>query len=270
MTVALQVIGLTLLLFAAQAVLRHAGKWVVWGLFAALPVVLLPHWIATAQLDLFMWVKIASVIFCIAWGTAVRFTRLGEREWARRSAPVLVAVNILEAVAVDLADGRLTHLLNATAGLVLVLTLPYHRGGVRVDDTRRCRDVRVPTSRGWVVGYTLWNWAFVMLNYPSLAGYHTAVLTAALMVGLIDPARWTQTRAATLGMILFATATFVTPTRAWLDTSGWSDSWLAPAAAWSAVAVGVGCGVAKVLANGRRPHPQLQPAWGNGVLTVCG
>ena len=245
MLVALQVLGLTILLLTAQAILRHAGKWVPWVLFAAVPVVLLPYWAAVNQFDTFMWVKIFTIFSCVAWGTAVRFTRLGVYEWARRSAPVLVAVNIIEAVAVDLAAGGLTHLLNAVAGLVLVLTLPYRRDAVRVDDTRRCRDIRVPTSRGWVVGYTLWNWAFVLMNYPELVGYHTAVLGAALVVGLIDPARWTQSRGATLGLNFLVMATFDTPMRAWLDTSGWQNPWLGVIVAIAAVSVGV------VLAVGR-------------------
>jgi len=245
MFVTIQVFVLMLVLLAAQAALLHAGKWVPWALFAALPLVLLPYWVANNQFDLFTWVKIFSIFFCVAWGTTVRFTRLGEYEWARRSIPVLVGVNIIEAMAVDLAAGGMAHMLNAVAGLALVFTLPYRCEAVRVDDTRRCRDVRVPTSRGWAVGYTLWNWAFVLMNYPELVGYHTAVLGAALVVGLIDPARWTQTRAATLGLNFLVMATFDAPMRAWLDTSAWQNPWLGLTVATAAMGVAVGLAVGR-------------------------
>lgn len=247
MIAALQILGLTFLLLAAQALLRRAGKWLVWGLFAALPVILLPYWAATNQFDPFVWTKIYSIFACDTWGTVLRFTRLGRSEWARRSIPVLVAVNIVEAVTVDLAGGGVIHLLNAAAGLALVLTLPYGRNDVQVDAVNQCRDLRMGTARGWVVGYTVWNWAFVLLNYPALVGYHAAVLAAALVVGLIDPARWTQTRGATLGLNFLAMATFHAPMRAWFDSAGWADPQLAPAVAGVALAVAAGCGVTRLL-----------------------
>lgn len=250
MTVALQILGLTLVLLAAQAIICRSGKWVVWGLFAAVPVVLLPYWVVLNQFDPFVWVKIFTIFGCNAWGAVVRFTRLGEQEWARRSVPLLVTVNIFEAMAVDLAAGGAAHLLNAAAGLGLVLTLPYRRDAVRVDDGPG-RDLRVPTSRGWVVGYTLWNWAFVLLNYPEYVGCHTAVLASALVVGMIDPARWTQARAATLGLNFLVMATCDAPMRAWLGTSSWLNPTLGLCVAGAAVVVAVGCGIEALLGRGR-------------------
>ncbi|MFY7952549.1 MAG: DUF5692 family protein [Armatimonadaceae bacterium] len=264
MTVAFQILGLTLVLLAAQAVVCRAGKWVVWGLFAAVPVVLLPSWVLLNQFDPFLWTKIFTIFACNVWGAAVRHTPLGKYEWARRSLPLLVAVNILEAMAVDLAAGGVAHLLNSAAGLGLVLTLPYRRDAVRVADTPG-RDVRVPTSRGWVVGYTLWNWAFVLMNYPEYVGYHTAVLVSALAVGLIDPARWTQTRAATLGLNFLMMATCDAPMRAWLGTASWADPILALCVAGAAVVVAVGCGVQPVF--GLVGRMRLRTA---GLLTVHG
>ncbi len=245
MLVALQVFVLMLVLLAAQTALLRAGKWVPWALFAAVPVVLLPSWIANNQFDLFMWAKGYSVAVFNVWVAAVRFTRLGRSEWARRSIPLMLAVNITEAVVVDLASGGLAHLLNAAAGVLLVTTLPFGRAGTWVDAASRSRDLRVATSRGWVIGYSLWNWAFVLLNYPEFAGHHAAVLAAGLVVGLIDPARWAQARGYALGLNLLATATFFTPMRAWLDTSGWQNPWLGLSVATAVVVVGIGLGVGR-------------------------
>jgi hypothetical protein len=194
----------------------------------------------------------------------VRFTRVGERPWARRAIPVLIAVNIVEATVVDLMAHGLAHGLNAVAGLALIAMLPYGRDDVRVDTAVRCRDVRVATTRGWVVGYTLWNWAFVLLNYPELAGHHAAVLAAGLVVGLTDPARWTQTRGATLGVNLLTMATCDAPMRTWLDTSGWADPRLALVVAGGAATVAVWCGLRAVADRWHEwvplPRPAVVPA----------
>jgi hypothetical protein len=259
-TTALQVIGLTILLLATQAALRYAGRWLLWGVFVAVPLALTPYWVSANTFDPFVWVKIYSIFICVGWGTLVRFTCVGERPWARRAIPVLVAVNILEATAVDLMAHGLAHGVNAVAGLMLVATLPFGRDDVRVDTDGRCRDLRVPTSRGWVIGYVLWNWAFVLLNYPELAGHHAAVLAAGLIVGVVDPARWTQTRGATLGVNLMAMATCDAPMRAWLETSSWADPRLALVAASGAAVVALGCGMRAVSSRCHGWLLELRPA----------
>lgn len=53
-----------------------------------------------------------------------------------------------------------------------------------------------------IVGYTLWNWVFVYLNYPELAGHHVAVLSAALTLACLDRGLRLQARAASLGLTL--------------------------------------------------------------------
>ena len=79
------------------------------------------------------------------------------------------------------------------------------------------------STRRWVIGYTLWNWTFVYLNYPGLMGHHTAVLSAGLIVALYAPLRWSQTRASTLGFSLLGSATWFNGMIDWMDTSTWFD-----------------------------------------------
>ena len=216
-----QVLALTILLFIAQEVLRSAGKLVSWGVFLLIPIVLTPYWLGVNEFGLFMWIKLYTICFCVCWGTLLRFTSLGNRPWARSTIPLLLAGNILEATALDVLERGLAHDLNAVAGVLLVLTVPFGSKVTQIDSSRRLRDLYCGTTRVWIIGYTLWNWTFVYLNYPSMVGQHTAVLLASLVVAAIDPRRWTQARAYTLGVHLIAMATFHSDMISWMDTTGW-------------------------------------------------
>jgi hypothetical protein len=140
-------------------------------------------------------------------------------------------MNILEAVVVDLVGRGSGHALNAAAGSLLIVTLPFGANSTRIDSASCYRDLLYGTSRRWVIAYTFWNWAFVYLNYPSLTGHHTAVLAAGGIVAMIDPRRWGQTRASTLGVSLLFTATFYNDMVAWMDTSNWFNERFAIVAA---------------------------------------
>lgn len=221
MYILLQIIVVTGLLLGAQEALRRATPWVVWSAFLLLPLILTPYWLEINELGLFSWFKYYTVFFCVCWGTALRFTSLGDRAWARCTIPLLLAVNISEAVAVDLFGQGLAHALNAAAGLLLIATLPYGQNSTTIDSTNDCRDLHYGISEQWVIGYTIWNWTFVYLNYPSLTGHHTAVLAAGLIIAMNDPRRWSQARAATLGVSLLVTATDFQGMVGWMDTSSW-------------------------------------------------
>jgi hypothetical protein len=231
MYVLLQIIALTVILLLAQEALRRATRWAVWGAFLLLPVILTPYWMQVNELGLFSWFKFYTVFFCVCWGTALRFTSLGSKAWARCTIPLLLAVNISEAVVLDLCGHGVAHSLNAVAGLLLIATMPYGHDSTRIDAANCCRDLLYGTSKRWVIGYTLWNWTFVLLNYPSLTGHHTAVLAAGLIVAMFDSRRWSQTRASTLGVNLLFTATCFKGMIAWMDTSNWFDEELAIVAA---------------------------------------
>ena len=223
----LQVIALTAGLYLAQELLRKAGKWVLWTLFLVVPAVLTPYWFAKNDFGLFVWVKIYSVCACVVWGAAIRFTRLPEFRLAGHGLSLLLAGNIIEATTLDFVESRFAHQINAIAGVLLVLTIPYGLGNTRVDTDGRHRDAYLQTSRAWFIGYTIWNWTFVYLNYPALTGHHTAVLLAGLIVGLIDARRWAQSRAAILGLNLLGMATINDEMINWLATTSWFDERLA-------------------------------------------
>jgi hypothetical protein len=147
----------TLAFFAVTISLTLAmtsSGWVVWGLA---PVFLL----AVARgyqkptkpsaVDTFKTVKIASAIGAVF---VVNASQLG-LSVAKETVAAMLAVNMLQAVITDLAQGA-AGWPNAVAGLVLVLLLPgeLHKvsgqGGVFI----------APLSMPWVFVYTTWNATF--------------------------------------------------------------------------------------------------------------
>jgi hypothetical protein len=264
----LQILAWTIALLVAQEGLRRSHRRLVWGIFLGLPLVLTPYWIQVNELGLFSWFKYYTVCFCVCWGTVLRYTSLGNRAWARSTIALLLAANILEAVTVDLVAGAWGHALNAAAGLLVIVTSPFGADSTRIDSASPYRDLLYGTNRRWVLGYTLWNWTFVYLNYPALAGHHTAVLAAGGIVALVDPRRWGQTRASTLGFSLLCTATFYNDMVAWMDTSAWFDERMGIVAAGIAIVFMTGHVGAAVRRNfklqiprkaDRNPKPEWRP-----------
>jgi hypothetical protein len=242
MCLALGIVLLTAALLLVHEVLRRGGARIACAAFVALPVALTPDWIATHDFGPFAWAKLYMVLFSACWLTALRFTTLGCRRWALAAAPVLLALNILEAVAVDVAAGRAANLLNAVAGLLLIAKLPRSAGGVQIDSAGGNRDLHCSGfTRGWIVTFSLWNWAFLFLNFPVIAGHHVAVLGAVLAIGLIDPRRWLQARMFVLAVDLVALATFTNVLVPRTDTTHWSDPHLELFVAGAALASALGC-----------------------------
>ncbi|MBA4188118.1 MAG: hypothetical protein C0467_08875 [Planctomycetaceae bacterium] len=243
MDVALKVIALTAILYVVYELLRRTGKWTIWTLFVVVPIALTHYWVQTNDFGPFVWIKIYSVCFCVFWGAGVRFTSLGDRPWGRLGIPLLLAGNIIEATALDLIEHGLAHGLNAIAGIGLIVVLPYSANATRIDSESRIRDLLYGTTPSWIIAYTVWNWTFVYLNYPSYAGQHTAVLASGLLVAVIDPRRWAQSRACILGIMLITMATFDAALLSWMDTANWSNERVGVVAACGALACVAKCAV---------------------------
>lgn len=218
------VIVLLAALWGLQELQRREPRFVV-AFFLVLPVLLTPYWARVYQTDLFHWVKIFSVIAGVLWFTALRYTAFDKRRWAYYGVLAILAANILEAVLQDLSGGHAAHYLNATAGILLIATLFDRLETIQVNNESRFRDLEWGSmTLAWVIGYTIWNWTFVFLQYPWNAGKHIAVLGAALIVGLIDPKRWLQARAFTLGTYLIFLFSFPTFVESAADTTAWSTT----------------------------------------------
>jgi Family of unknown function (DUF5692) len=225
----LAVIAFFLFYVSTQELVRRSHVIWTWGLFAVVPIALSGYWIQINNFDPFLWIKIYTMMFCICWASWMRSKE--RKPWLQSTISLLLIVNVLEATIVDFWSNGLAHALNAATGAILIFTLP--RESRRATGHRQpgyC-DLHVNMPRHWIIGYTLWNWTFVYLNYPQWSGHHLALLLAALVIGLIEPKRWIQARACTLGINLLLTATWYEQTLSIFDSKGWYAPQLAIASA---------------------------------------
>ncbi len=227
----LVVVVMAVVYFGLQEVVSRSRLPVLWAIFLVTPLVLTTYWLKTNSFDFFVWIKIYSVMLGVSWAGWLRFTTMGDKPWLRRSIAWLLAANIAEATILDLLVSGITHQFNALAGILLVATIPFSFQSTRIDRADRHQTLRFDVPLAWICGYTFWNWSFVYLNYPAYVGHHTAILSAALMVGILDPQRWLQARAATLGMNLIWMATSNTGLLAVSNTPSWFSESIATVAA---------------------------------------
>ncbi|TWU24718.1 DUF5692 family protein [Bythopirellula polymerisocia] len=232
----LVVVVMTMVFFGAQDLVSRSRLPVLWTLFLFVPLALTPYWLKTNSFDLFVWIKIYSVMFCVSWASWLRFTPMGDKPWLRLTIAWLLVANILEALVLDIQGGGIAHGFNALAGILLIATLPFSVRHTLVDRTSQHQTLRYNVPFVWICGYTFWNWTFVYLNYPAFTGHHTAILSAALIVAWFDPQRWLQARAATLGLNLLLMATSNAGTLAVSNTTNWFNESIATVAASFALA----------------------------------
>ena len=234
----LSIAGLTAFYLVFHECGRRCKLKTFWLLFGFVPLLLAPVWAWANDIDGFWWLKMLSVFAGLCWAGLLRFTYAGRIAIFRCVVPWILFVNIGEAMMVDLPQAGLEHLINALAAILLMLSIPFGGAVVRVDESNGCRDLHFDLAQSWIVGYTLWNWSFVNLNYPAYAGHHLAILLAALIVGWFNPKMWLQVRAATLGLNLLCFASNPIALLSLHDASTWSSDYvllLAPVLAclWS-------------------------------------
>ncbi len=207
MTIALYTLLLFVGLTVAEEIFHRYPRFSL-VFFSIASAVLFSCWVLLlGAADWFPWAKVFSIASGIAVLSIFRTTRLGKNaklvQWVTYA---FLAVNILEAVARDASSGGIGNYLNAAAGFLLIATLEKLRT-VHIDKTGKCKDLYWSgMTLPWIIGYTLWNWTFVYLNFGFQSSVaHIAVLGAALTIGLINKDRWLQARVFTLGMffILF-------------------------------------------------------------------
>ena len=233
MQFAADIFALSVCLFVVQQWLRHRPPNSAYLLFVVLPFVLTPMWALGSAPPLchsfggplfFCWLKTYSVSVAACWLTRYRFFRLETHPMAQLIALLLLPVNMLEAVIQGACMGTWPQYLNAVAGLLLVITLPFSNDAFQARTRGRARDLDYDgLTRAWIIGYTIWNWVFVYLLFPVIAGQQLAVLGTALAVGLLNPSRWLQARTYTLAIGCYMLFTVPDLVLARLGTADWSN-----------------------------------------------
>jgi len=240
--------GLTVIYWVFQECGRRCKLKALWLVFGFIPAVLAPIWAWANDVDGFWWLKMFSVFAGICWAGWLRFTHAGRIAMFRSVVPWILVINVGEAMLVDLLHTGIEHQMNALAAIMLMLSIPKSEARVRVEDASGLNDLQFDLPRSWIVGYTLWNWSFVNLNYPAYAGHHLAILFAALIVGWFNPKIWLQARAATLGLQLLCYASNPNALLSIHDASRWSNGYVvllaaAVACLWILIARWIKCSI---------------------------
>lgn len=176
--------------------------------FSIATVILSSCWILlVGNIDWFPWVKVLSIASGIFMLSLLRVTRLGGNATIiQLIVYAFLVVNILEATMRDAVTGDTANYLNVVTGFLLVATLEKLRT-IHIDKIGRYMDLYWSgMTLPWIIGYTLWNWMFIYLNFGFQSSLqHIAVLASALIIGFTNKDRWLQARVFTLGMyfILF-------------------------------------------------------------------
>ncbi len=199
--------------------LFRKSRWFTVGFFVVLPVLMtILVWIPRAAEPgsstntWFHWVKLYSVIAAVIGFTLMRYSRLGQSALMKFFPALILAINIAEAVGRDvelgLATGGIWHFLNATAGVLSIVTLSGW-SGITIED-RDKRDLLWPDmTLFWIIAYDIWNFVYIWNCVPEHAAYGFAVLTACTIPSVfIKKGTWIQARAFTLATWMMYIFTF--------------------------------------------------------------
>jgi hypothetical protein len=175
-------------------------KWFTLVFFVLLPLILTPLvWSQQGVTYWFKWVKIYSVVFAAIWFTAIRYTKLGNYNFAKLIAALFLGINIMEAVSQDFSMGYLPNILNGIAGVLSTITLFYGWKGIGPDQSKEKDMVWPKMPVLWILAYDVWNIVYVYLNFPGSTSAQFMVLLSCTIPALfIKKGTWLQARAFTL------------------------------------------------------------------------
>lgn len=223
--------------------LARRNKWIGLICFLVLPIFLTIFvWPTTAGEGSstgtwFHWVKVYSALAgCLGFMALRYIPGLAKKKWALCFPPLILAINILEAVVRDfqcfdkqgLVDGVFMiggpwNIMNGVAGILNIITICGWMGIFISKD--KDKDMIWPDMIWpWIIAYDLWNFAYVY----NCVGDHSFYAGAALLIACTIPAfllkkgAWLQHRAQTLAfwmMFTMAVPSFVTSSEFAVESS---------------------------------------------------
>jgi hypothetical protein len=232
-------------LFGLNEISRRM-KWVGFSFFVVMPIVLSVLWFTvlkdTTYTDWFHLAKVySSTAGCIGFWcirhvkgknkTTGKEWRLSEMKWALCFPPLILAINILEAVTRDFQVGMQYHglgmltdeamqvlggpwnFMNGIAGILNIITITGWFGICIRKKTEKdgSMDMLWPDMVWfWIVAYDLWNFAYTYNCLPGHAWYcgFALLLAPTLCAFTIGKGAWLQHRAQTLAIWCMFAQTF--------------------------------------------------------------
>lgn len=207
------------------------GKVAGLALFVALPLALsLFVWPKTSgagsgaqTANWFNWVKMYSALIGCYSGLLLRFSKRAQaKKWCYALPAAILVLNIIEAIARELevmgmapgmVDGMFYqggpwNAMNALAGLLCILTLSGWFGIIITKDRRH--DLVWPDMTWfWIIGYVLWNFAYVYNCLTDRAFFSAALLLSCTIPAFfIKKGAWAQHRVHTLAIYMMLMMTF--------------------------------------------------------------
>ncbi len=161
-----------------------------------------------ASASWFYLAKVPTMHLSILLLTLLRVSRWGNNRAALRICFMLLPINILEAASSDLASG---FWMNGAAGLLLAAAcIP---AGLRL--VARDQTLLYPVGIAWMVGHTIWHWAWAygyesdwLVSYGSARGaylaYDIPIMLMPLVFHFLHRGTWLQCRAYTLLFFIVA------------------------------------------------------------------
>lgn len=230
-------LGVFVSLFVLNEVTRRF-QWVGFGFFVVLPVVLTVLWLtvfrSTAYMDWFHLAKVySSVAGCIGFWCIRHVKGLSENKIALCFPPLILAINICEAVTRDFQVGAVYakpameyannqvqyyiggtwNYMNGIAGILNIITITGWLGiSIRaVTKKDGSKDMLWPDMLWfWILAYDVWNFAYTYNCLPTHAWYcGLALLLAPTVCAFtLGKGAWLQHRAQTLALWCMFAQTF--------------------------------------------------------------
>lgn len=223
-------------LFVLNEVTRRF-KWVGFSAFVVLPIVLTVLWLtvfrSSAYMDWFHLAKVySSTAGCIGFWCIRHIKGLSKNKIALCFPPLILAVNICEAVMRDFEVGRYTtpvveyannqvqyyiggawNYMNGIAGILNIITITGWFGiCIRTVTAKdKSRDMLWPDMLWfWIIAYDLWNFAYTYNCLPIHAWYcgFALLLAPTLCAFTVGKGAWLQHRAQTLALWCMFAQTF--------------------------------------------------------------
>jgi len=224
-------------------------KWVGLLSFTALPLILTIVWMTVLKEDTYTdWFHIAKVYSCTIAALGFWFIRhyekkdkitgkviwkLSDKKWALAFPPLILVINILEAVARDFEIGNMYWLINSgaiegevtgvmggmwnymngAAGILNIIAITGWFGIVirRLTKKDKSKDMLWPDMLWfWIVAYDLWNFAYTYNCIPSHSWYAgiPMLIAPTLCAFTLGKGAWLQHRAQTLAIWCMFAQTF--------------------------------------------------------------